>query len=160
MKTGGTDGVVASSGAMGTDGTHQFKYRGIEDPWGHMYQFVDGVNINDNQAWVCKDARGYSSDKFAAPYEKLSYVNLDRSAWIGEMGYDPKHPYAQFPTVAGTGLSTRYADYYTSGSGQTIARFGGFWTLTGAAGLSLWYMGSKSTETSLFFGGRLVRKPI
>ena len=158
--TGGTDSVVASSGAMGDSGLFQFMYRGIEDLWGNVYQFVDGVNINDNQAWVCKDARDYASNVFASPYEKLSYVNLDTSGWVTEMGYDPKHPYAQLPTKGGGGTTTYYADNYYQVLGQRTARFGGNWSDGSAAGLSLWGLNGSSALAGSHIGGRLVRKPI
>ena len=158
--TGGTDSVVASSGAMGDSGLFQFMYRGIEDLWGNVYQFVDGVNINDNQAWVCKDARDYASNVFASPYEKLSYVNLDTNGWVTEMGYDPNRPYAQFPIKGAGGTTTYYADHYYQGLGQRIARFGGYWSVGSYAGLSFWYLSDSSSSMSSYVGGRLVRKPM
>lgn len=158
--TGGTDSVVASSGAMGADGTHQFMYRGIEDLWGNVYQFVDGLNINDHQAWVAKDARDYVSNVFASPYEKLSYVNLTSNGYVAEMGYDPKHPYVQLPTKGGGGTSTYYADHYYQDAGQRIALFGGGWSAGTYAGLSFWALSNSSAGAISNFGSRLVRKPI
>ena len=158
--TGGTDSVVSSSGAIGADSMHQFKYRGIEDLWGNVYQFVDGVNINDNQAWVCKDARDYASNVFTSPYEKLSYVNLDTNGWVTEMGYDPNRPYAQFPIKSAGGTTTYYADHYYQDLGQRIALFGGLWSNGSYAGLSFWRLNSSSSNASSSFGGRMVRKPL
>lgn len=158
--TGGTDNVVAASGATGAGNTHQFKYRGVEDLWGNLYQFVDGVNINDHQAWVCNDARVYASNVFADPYEKLGYVNLNVNSWVSEMGYDPKHPYAQLPTKGGGGTTTYYADHYYQEVGQRIARFGGFWSAGTNAGLSFWSLSGSSAAASSSLGGRLLRKPL
>ena len=158
--TGTTDDVVASSGAMGADGTHQFMYRGIEDLWGNVYQFVDGVNINNNQAWVCKDARDYASDVFISPYEKLSYVNLDTNGWVSEMGYDPNRPYAQFPIKGAGGATTYYADNYSQNAGQRIARLGALSSSGLTGGLTAWDLSNDSSYTSVGIGGRLVRKPI
>ena len=158
--TGGTDSVVASSGAMGADSTYQFMYRGIEDLWGNVYQFVDGMNINDHQTWVCKDARDYASNVFASPYEKLSYINLDTNGWVTETGYDPNHPYVQLPTKGGGGTTTYYADHYYQDSGQRIARFGGAWSDGSLAGLSFWSLHSSSSIASSTLGGRLIRKPL
>ena len=158
--SGGTDSVVAASGAVGADNTHQFKYRGIEDLWGNVYQFVDGVNINDNQAWVCKDARDYASNVFASPYEKLSYVNLDTDGWLTEMGYDPNRPYAQFPIKGAGGATTYYADNYNQNVGQRIARLGALSSSGSTGGLTAWDMSNDSSYVSSGIGSRLVRKPI
>ena len=158
--TGGTDGVVASSGAAGTDNTHQFMYRGIEDLWGNAWQFVDGVNINDNQAWVCEDASKYASNVFAAPYQKLSYVNADTNGYVKEMGFDPNRPYAQFPIAIGAGSTTYYSDNYYQDIGQRIALFGGTRTSGLAAGVSYWRLLSASTSSGSGIGGRLLKKPL
>lgn len=158
--TGGTNAVRSSSGAMGATNAFQFMYRGIEDPWGNVYQFVDGMNINDHQTWVTKDFRDYASNVFASPYEKLGYVNLDTNSWVTEMGYDPKHPYAQLPTKGGGGTTTYYADHYYQEIGQRIALFGGLWSLGSAAGLSLWNLRDASSAVYSPFGGRLLRKPL
>lgn len=158
--TGGTDAVVASSGAMGTSSTNQFMYRGIEDLWGNVWQFVDGINIIDHQAWVCADAEQYQSDIFASPYEKLSYKNSNSNGYVKEMGFDPERPYAQFPITVGGSTSTYYADYYYQNSGQRIARFGGTWSSGAIAGVSYWALRNASSYSASRVGGRLLRKPL
>lgn len=158
--TGGTDGVVASSGAMGTDDTYQFKYRGIEDPWGHLYQFVDGLNVNDYQAWVAKDARDYASDVFTSPYEKLSYVNHNTRGPISEMGYDPNLPFAQFPIAIGGNSNTYYGDNYVPNAGVRVMLYGGSYTRGVNAGISAWERDLASTSLGSYDTARLVRKPI
>lgn len=158
--TGGTDGVVASSGAAGTDNTHQFMYRGIEDLWGNVWQFVDGVNINDNQAWVCEDAAQYQSDVFASPYQKLSYVNASSNGYVKEMGFDRNRPYAQFPIELGAGSTTYYSDNYYQNEGQRIALFGGRWSYGLDAGVSFWALYDTSSHVGSSLGGRLLKKPL
>jgi hypothetical protein len=136
-------------------------YRGIESPYGDIYQFVDGVNFNDLQAWVCKNAEQYTSNVFAAPYEQLGYANSSDNGYAVEMGYDTDHPYAEFPIIStGGGSTTYYSDYYYQNTGQRIARVGGYWGAGASAGLSLWYLGSTSSDTYVAIGGRLLRKPL
>lgn len=159
--TGGTDGVLASSGAMGTGSTHQFKYRGIEDLWGNVWQWVDGVNINDHRAWVCENADQYESDIFASPYQRLSYTNASSGGYVREMGFDPNRPYAQFPVnTSGGSSSTYYADNHWTEEGQRVARFGGHWTNGLAAGVSSWALNFSSADAHSNIGGRLLRKPL
>lgn len=157
--TGGTDGVVASSGAMGTSSINQFKYRGIEDLWGNVWQWVDGVNILDHRAWVCENAEQYASDVFTSPYVRLSYTNATSNGYVREMGFDPKRPYAQFPVnTTGASSSTYYADNYYQNGGQRIARFGGRWWNGLPAGVSYWFLASASSFSVSDIGGRLLRK--
>lgn len=161
--SGLTDGVVASSGSpdSNSDGKHTCKYRGIENLWGNVYQFVDGVNINDYQAWVCKDAAVYESNVFASPYEKLSYINKNTGNWVTAMGRDPGRPFAELPTATGSGSeSTYYADYYYPGAGQKIALLGGNWSDGSNAGLSFWGLFNSSSDADSSIGGRLLKKPL
>lgn len=158
--TGTTDGVTASSGAMGAGATFQFMYRGIEDLWGNVYQWVDGVNILDHQAWVCENAESYQSDIFASPYVKLAYKNSESNIWVKAMGFDPNRPYAQFPTVGGGNAATYYADHYYQSAGQRVARFGGAWSSGASAGLSFWALNYPSSSVDSTLGGRLLKKPL
>lgn len=158
--TGETDGVASSSGAMGMDATNSFKYRGIENPWGDVYEWIDGINISNHQAWVCKDASKYSSDVFASPYEKLSYKNSETNGYAKEMGFDSNLPFAEFPIEVGASSITYYADNYYQGTGNRVALFGGVWSTGVTAGLSFWYLIHTSSSVSSHFGGRLLRKPL
>lgn len=158
--TGVTDSVVASSGAMGLSAYYPFKYRGIENPWGNVYEWIDGVNILDRQAWVARDAENYVSNVFAKPYEQLSYMNCKENGYVREMGFDTKHPYAEFPTVIGGNATTFYSDYYYQTEGQRVALFGGSWTLGSAAGLSCWALNASSATSHSSLGGRLLKKPL
>lgn len=160
LESGFSAGIKASSGALGTSGTNGFMYRGIENPWGNVYQFVDGVNINDHQAWVCRDARQYASNVFASPYEKLGYVNATENMWVTEMGYDSNNPFAEFPVSGGGGTTTYYADHYYQNAGQRIARFGGYWSAWSAAGLSCWSLAHSSAGAWSHVGGRLLKLPL
>ena len=35
-------------------------YRGVENPWGNAWQWIDGVNINERQLYVSNDEDAYS----------------------------------------------------------------------------------------------------
>lgn len=159
------DSVAASSGSpvSRTDGKWPAMYRGVENPWGNIWQFVDGVNISDWQAWVCRDAEQYVSNVFAAPYEQLSYRNHDVSGYPMSMGHDPEHPYAEFPTaIQTTGVSSAkyYGDYYYHSAGQRIALVGDYWRNGTSAGPSSWNLQDSSGSTRVSVGGRLVRKAL
>lgn len=160
-KSGACDDVVASSGVLtANDGTYPCMYRGIENPFGNMWQFIDGVNITDYQAWVCKDSRQYASNVFASPYEQLGYINHNANGYAQTMGWDENYPFAEFPTAINASLKY-YKDYYYQNTGQRIARFGGSWYNGSSAGFSCWYLNYSSSSTpSLSLGGRLLKKPL
>ncbi len=157
---GFSSGIAASSGSIvANNGKFPCSYRGIESPWGDVFQFVDGVNFTDRQAWVCRNAAQYASNVFANPYEQLGYVNGDTNGYATAMGFDPNFPFAEFP-VAISGSVTHYKDYYYQDAGQRIARFGGYWASGASAGISYWNPSYSSSYASVFSGGRLMKKAL
>ena len=161
-KNGFSASVVATSGSISsnTDGLHPCVYRGIESPWGDIWQFVDGVNINAYQPWVCSDANEYASNVFAAPYEQLSYTVANSDGWTEAMGFDGSHQYAALPTVVGGSQTTYYSDYYSQAAGQQVAFVGALWYVGASAGLSFWLLYFGSGSLSVSFGGRLLKKAL
>jgi len=149
----------ATSGRpTGTDGKQSCCYRGIENPWGSLWQFVDGVNINDNQAWVCDNPTDYASNLFASPYEQLSYVNHNVNGYFVEAGHDADHPDVSLPiSVTGGDYNKYYCDYYYRAAGQRIAVVGGDWGSGSFAGLSSWHLHGSASYAFIYFGGRLLK---
>lgn len=161
-RTGWSSRIAASSGGIVSlsSGRYPCMYRGIESPYGDIYQFVDGVNINAWHAWVATNPADYASNLFAAPYEPLGYVNSDTYGYVTEMGWDPAHPYAEFPVAVGGSATTYYSDYYYENTGQRIARVGGNWYNGLYVGPSFWYLNYSSGTAHVSLGGRLVKKPL
>lgn len=161
-KNGFSSQITASSGSIvsNADGKYPCVYRGIENPYGNIWQFTDGVNITDHQAWVCKNADDYASNVFANPYEQLGYMNASENGYVKEMGHDPDFPFAELPTAVGGGVSTYYSDYYYQNTGARVARFGGSWCSGLYAGPSFWYLAYSSGDASVSYGGRLLKKPL
>ena len=162
-KNGFSSGIAASSGSMvsNSSGLQSCCYRGIESPWGDIWQFVDGLNINNGQAWICQNAASYASNAFANPYLELAYADYGTNDWVSAMGYDPANPEMALPTAGGGSPSTYYSDYfYQSASGQYIAFIGGSWGYGANAGFSCWNLSYSSGVASIIIGGRLLRKPL
>lgn len=161
-KNGATDLVVAKSGSpiSNADGKRPCKYRGIESPWGDTWQWVDGINIDNNRSWVCKNPESYASNLFANPYEQLSYLNKNADGWLSTRGYDANNPFAEIPTETIGGSSTYYSDYYYQQTGQRVARVGGRWNSGADAGLFCWVLSDASGAASFSLSGRLLKKPL
>ena len=162
-RNGWSSSVAASSGAIDhlTSGKFPMMYRGIENVWGNVWQFVDGVNINERQGWVCLDADDYASNLFAAPYLQLGYINHNADGYTSAMGWDANYPFAALPVaIAGGGATSFYSDYYFQSTGQRVALLGGVWNYGTAAGLSFWRLIDASSHTYVNVGGRLLRKAL
>lgn len=161
-KNGFSSVIAASSGVLtANDGKYPMVWRGIENLYGNVFQFVDGVNITDRQAWVCEDPTQYASNVFASPYKKLSYVNGSTNGYAVAMGYDPLNPYAQLPvSITGGDAAKYYCDYYYQDAGARIALFGGYWNYGSDAGLRYWVLSRSSSRVFLYLSARLVRKAV
>ncbi len=160
-KSGFSSGILAKSGSIGSNTTAKFPgmYRGIENPFGNVWQWTDGINTNDRQSWVCKNAANYASNVFASPYEQIGYVNANTNNYVNETGFDSNFPFAEIPAST-QGSLIKYKDYYYQDAGQRVARFGASWNNGSTSGLSGWSLSGSSANARLDVGGRLVRKAI
>lgn len=155
----GTGSSHAGSSGFATN-TGNMDYRGIENMYGNLYQWVDGVNITSYKAWVCDDSSKYQSDLFAAPYQALNYTS-SANGYISKMGYDPSHPFAQFATAVGGSDSAYYSDYQYTNSGNVSVLYGDGWGGTaGNGGAFYWGLGSAASHSYTYVGSRLVRKAL
>lgn len=162
QRTGTADAVNATSGSpvSNSDGKRPMEWRGIESIYGDLWQWADGVNINERQAWVCNNPAQYASNVFAAPYQQLAYPNGSADGYVTAMGYDSAHPEAEFATAAGGSSNTYYSDYYYQTTGQRVARVGGGWAYGSYCGPGYWHLGDSAASAGVFIGGRLVKKPL
>lgn len=159
QKTGENDSLGNASGCLINDSYHSVNYRGIENIFGHMWQHIDGLNIKDYIAYICKDPASYENDKFDAPYEKIGYVNAETTdSYIKKLGLDEKHPEVALPTEIGASSSTGACDNYWCAEGNRIACVGGgFSNFWGKAGFFAWYCVYTSSLTSWNYGARLLK---
>jgi len=158
-KSGFSSGIAATSGSLAhnTNGKNPFHYRGIENLYGNVWQFVDGLNINARQAWYCKDHTSYESGVFASPYIQLGYVNKDTSGNIKYKGFDSANPMVELPTDVS---ESYYKDYYYQNTAQYVVRIGADWTSTVLAGIHAINTSTISTATGLGITGRLCTKAV
>ena len=158
-KNGFSSGIVASSGSLisNSDGKSPMVYRGVENIWGNVWQWVDGLNITDLRAWVCKNAAQYASNLFASPYEQMGYLNANTNNFVKYMGYDQLLPFCELPVDVSANY---YKDYYYQSSGQRVARVGGSWGYGSVAGPWCWDLYYSSSNALVYLGGRLLKKPL
>lgn len=159
QKTGENDVLGNKSGCLNNNQYHPVSYRGIEDIFGHLFQHVDGINIKDFQAYICKNPSEYANDKFDAPYEKLGYINSETvDSFSKKLGLDEKHPEIALPIEVGASSSTGTTDYYWGATGNKIACVGGNFLNHGAiAGFFYWSCFRASSSSYWHYGARLLK---
>lgn len=159
--TGSCDSVANLTGrASGTDGKVDVVYRGIEGFWGNCYEFVDGLNINGDNLYVCNNPENYADDT-NTNYTLLTY-NLSActsSEFISRMGCDSSNSWVILPVATGGSETTYYADKMYKNTGWRIFIRGGSSSHGSVAGLFSSLMHDDSSAAAGSLGGRLLYRP-
>jgi len=157
--TGKTLDLLAASGsAIGASSRASVSYRGIEDIFGNVWEWVDGALINDNLGHVCLDPSKYG-DSLTSDFVALGYTNHNANGYPGEMGYDEQFPHAQWPINVTGGTSTKYCDYYYQNTGLRAPFVGGLFYNGSGAGLFFWDLGASPSLAAVALGARLLFRP-
>ena len=164
--SGTTDGVgtPTSSGSPenNSDGKHACKYRGIENPWGNIDKWVDGIDFDSSSIYVCTEPDEY---RFHNALETISYpyVAYKRqwnssgyvTAW-GPVASDSVISFISSVSSQSSAAQTNYCDWVSNGS--TALACGGSQSSRNEAGL--WCYDRDIRGNSLnWVGGRLCYKP-
>ena len=160
QKEGGCDSLGMKSGCLANDSQHAVIYRGIENIFGNVFNWIDGLNIQNYQAYICRNPKEYISDKFEVPYIKLGYVNCnEKDMYIKKLGFDEKNPDIALPIEigGGAGSSSGMCDFYYSSEGNCVARVGGSFYSGSRAGLWCWSCNGSSVTSGLSCGARLLK---
>jgi hypothetical protein len=148
----GNASTNTSTGASsGTRDTAFMSYRGIENWYGNCYNWVDGYNINSNQAYVSNTRANFADDT------ATNYVAVG-AAMVASDGYVTncqQEPFAFLPSAVGGSTSTYWADYYYQNSGWRVAIFGGHADNGADAGGFCWALSIDSSLLFRFIGARL-----
>lgn len=163
LKSGSCDSVPNLTGRpSGTDGKTGVVYRGIEDFWGNIWEWVDGVNFNGGTYYVCNDPDSYADDT-ATDYEQLSFTGATNwsSSYITEEGLDDgDNAHVMLPSAAGSGSETTYqCDACWSSTGWRVFHHGGSWHSGSGCGLFTADLYSASSITYTNVGSRLLYIP-
>lgn len=156
QKSGQCDSLGMKSGCITNDGFHSVIYRGMENIFSNMWQFVDGINIKDRVVYICKDHTKYESNKFDGDYKALGYTNCETDGWVKNLGFDPDEPLARFPVEIGANSGTGMSDYYWQNAGNRIARVGGTFNIGGGCGFWFWYLLYDSSLAGFAVGCRVL----
>lgn len=170
LTTGHTDNVKTPSGSWNTnhaegdtgcntDGHHACKYRGIENPWGNVWKWCDGITFSSEKVYICLDPTKYVSENTAQPYNYVGNRPMS-NGYCKKVEHFDKFPLLGYTAEIGGGESTYYCDYYYQASGGTVLSVGGLWVDGSYAGLWYWLGSFSASYSSSGIGGRLCYKPL
>ena len=158
INTGETDTVATPSGSpiSNTDGKHACKYRGIENPWGNIKMWCDGISFDGDKVYVCTEPTAYSAGKTTLPYEYYG-TRASSGGWAKTVAPLKEGSLVQYIIAVGGDETTYYCDQ--SYQGGAILICGGSYYANDGAGL--WNSDGSVLASNSFTnaGGRLCYKP-
>jgi hypothetical protein len=162
MPTGQTASLGNKSGAatgnvhpVTGEAANSISYRGLEDWWGNIWEWTDGINIQaDNKPWIAD--HGFQSDLFAAPYASMGVTLPNVNGYASDIHVTPEHDYCFLPSEVGASATTKLCDYYYQSTGNRVARRGGYWALGLLAGPFCWDLNGSSSLRHRAVGARLL----
>lgn len=164
IHTGGTSTIGNGTGqATGTNGEVSVSYRGREDPFGNIWEFVDGINIEAKGKNVAYWAdHGFADDTAANPYQSTGFTLTKSNGYISAFGWSEECDFAFLPAEA-IGDSAKPVGDYTwvnpDYNGWLITQLGGNWHDGLACGLCCWTLNNASSTRHRDVGSRLVYIP-
>lgn len=152
ISSGGTDSMTYHTGrASGTDGKTAVQYRWIENLWGNVSQWIDGLNIDNRTVYYCTDPSKYVDDTTTG-YTQIG--TLPDSGWIKDLTVTSNGLLT--PSESGGSNTTYITDFLISNIQWCVPLVGGSWLLGSQAGFLYSNMGWGSSGEGLEFTARLV----
>lgn len=151
--TGGTDtkGWVYGS----TSQTEQMCFLGIEDLWGNLYQWVDGMKTDaDYNIWFCTDNVNFNDTGTGEGWEKVeNSIPQAEEGWL--KGIDTSGKTGFIPKTFSASSTTYYCDI-ASIYNNRFSYWGGSYNDSYNAGIFYLSIYRTASETNTRLGARLV----
>ena len=127
-------------------------YRGIENPWGNVWKFIDGVNYLDGRVYLSFDPENFADDIGSGAYFDTGLNQPTSNGFIREI-HDS--PYGFIVKSSTGGSATTYIpDQYFYNTGFRVALSGGFVAAGANAGFAALSANSASSSRSASVGAR------
>jgi len=126
-------------------------YRGIENFFGHVWKWVDGININANRPYVSNNQADFADDT-ATNYLDIGVNLINADGWQSTL---VNINYGFLPATVGASSTTKITDYYYQAAGWRVAKLGGSSIGDTNAGFFSWRLAYAATNLYRYFCGRL-----
>jgi len=144
------DGNGTNSVAGNTNNAYM-TYRGIENFFGNVYQWVDGININEHVPYVSNNDTHFADDT-TTNYTALGVTLVNEHGYIKTLEQISR---GFLPASVGGASNTYTTDYYAQNTGWRIGKIGGKATFGELAGIVCWDLNDTSTIVDASISGRL-----
>ena len=152
---GGTWNISTPCGWNTT--TMQNRFFGIEDVFGNVNDWCDGVTFKNATIYSTTDYNNFT-DKTTNMLN--SGTRVTSNGYISALTYNTAQSFLNYPSAASGNDTKYYCDYEWNRSSGVVFLVGGFWN--NGAGAGLWFSDGNydASVSSSNIGGRLVYRPV
>jgi len=151
-KTGLSNSAATWSVSNGNGNKGSYvSYRWIENPWGHMEKWVDGINVEDHVPYVCNNDTHFA-DNTSTNYTSLGVTLADSNGYQKTLAQIAR---GFLPASVGGSSSTYITDYYCQNTGWRGVRSGGYAAYNTNAGIAYLSIGNSAYNYNSFTTSRL-----
>ena len=157
MRTGlsNKDGNVTANLSNGDNITGSYMtYRGIENLYGHLWKWTDGINIYSQMTFVSNDQTTFADDKKFAGYFRIG-ITLPASDGYQTTLANTK--YGFLPSAVGGSGTTYVTDYYYQSTTWRVVLSGGSLANGASAGVACLDANDASSGSASNIGSRLCK---
>jgi hypothetical protein len=146
---------VAHYKTLETDADIQpVSYRGIENFWGNIWEWVDGINIKaDNMLWIAD--HDFADDTFAHPYVDTGLTLPNANGYPTNIAFGAALDYGFLASDVGGSDATYLCDYYYRATGNRAALVGGRWAHGASAGPFSWNLADAASNVIRTLSARI-----
>lgn len=127
-------------------------YRGIENFFGNLWKWTDGINITDTRVWLCNDPAVYQDDLFEFPFLDTGVNQRNSSGYISKVS---QSPHGLLVETSSGASATFIPDYYFYAAGVRVVRSGGSLNNGDQAGFATLNANNTSSNRNSNSGGRV-----
>lgn len=152
---GNTDGQVSIAHYQTSQATYPFNLLGVENFYGNIWMWADGLKINNYVPWVADN--GFNDSAVAAPYINMGVTLPSAYAdWVTQVANSDLLDFGFLPMVGGGSSSTGLTCYGWTATGLISALFGGGWSYGANCGVACWSLNAPASLGARNIGARLV----
>lgn len=167
---GNGSGVIPVSYTHLTEGTvynvNVPVYRGVKNPFGNIWKFIDGFLRKNIEATDCNEAYWQDGSKAfsdaIADYIPCGFSCATLSGYVKYFGYSENCDFMYMPSLIGGDSNKPVGDDYwvkmSNSNIPYIALLGSYWSGSWNAGLFCWDLHNLTSYFNYDVGGRLCRK--
>lgn len=152
---GGTWNISTPCGWNTT--TMQNRFFGIEDVFGNVFDWCDGVTFSSSAIYSTTDYNYFTDD---TSNMVNSGSRATSSGYISALTYNAAQPFLNYPSASSGSKTQYYCDYEWYNSSGVVLYVGGYWSSGVYAGL--WFSDgfNDASYSGSGIGGRLVYRPL